>query len=367
MPFDKDIDQETQDLDIEAATAEISDDLFGQGGDDEGDQGSEGEDEGQSSDGGENVDAAEQSSSPTDEGEKKAEGEEGKVVEGEVVENSEEVQAIGAPKTWTKEELATWATLPKETQEALAPILARREEDFLNGITQYKGAADLGVRYSQVVEPFAPMLAAENIDPVQLFQSFASNHYLLSRGTPQQKIDIAAKLINGYGIPLADLLNHIAEDDSSAPVDPKIAAMEREIQELRGVVTSRTTQEQQIVADRISAEIDTFAKDPANPYFDELANDIQQLFAAGAASTLKEAYEKAVWANPVTRQKELDRMAKEKQSSEQAEEQKRKDKLAKSTADSVDVSSRSRRSDTAPKGTMDDTLSETAAAIAARG
>jgi hypothetical protein len=51
----------------------------------------------------------------------------------------------------------------------------------------------------------------KNVDPVQMFQSFASNHYLLSRGTDAQKVDIAAALFKGYKIPLVDFLNHFAE------------------------------------------------------------------------------------------------------------------------------------------------------------
>lgn len=358
MPFDKDQEQETQGLDIEAATAEISSDLFGQGGDEEGGEGPEGEEDESSSDGSENVDATDESSSPTDE----APVEEETVLEGEVVEeNAESVQAVGAPKTWTKEALEKWATVDPVVQ---AEVL-KREEDFLKGITAYKGAADLGVRYSQVVEPYAPMLAAENVDPVQLFQSFAANHYLLSKGSPAQKVKLAAELINGYEIPLADLLNHIAEEGTNEPVDPKIAALEKEIAELKGVVTTRQTAEQSAAQAKIDAEIDAFAADPAHPYFDEVAADISNIFKAGAASTLSEAYEKAVWANPSTRQKELDRIKAESLTAAAEEEKARLAKKAKSTADSVEVSERSKNG-TVPTGSMDDTLSETMASISSR-
>jgi hypothetical protein len=54
-----------------------------------------------------------------------------------------------------------------------------------------------------VVAPYAPILAAEGVDPVQMFQSFAANHYLLSRGTDAQKVEIAAALFKGYKIPLS--------------------------------------------------------------------------------------------------------------------------------------------------------------------
>jgi hypothetical protein len=43
-----------------------------------------------------------------------------------------------------------------------------------------------------------------------MFQSFAANHYLLTKGTPEQKVELAASLLNGYNIPLAELLNFIS-------------------------------------------------------------------------------------------------------------------------------------------------------------
>lgn len=54
---------------------------------------------------------------------------------------------------------------------------------------------------------------------------------------------------------------------------------------------------------RIEKEVEAFAADPAHPFFDELSDDIAAILKTGAS--LAEAYEKAVWANPVTRAKEI--------------------------------------------------------------
>jgi S1-C subfamily serine protease len=60
----------------------------------------------------------------------------------------------------------------------------------------------------------------------------------------------------------------------------------------------------------ITKEVNAFATDPAHPFFDEVSDDIIAILKTGAS--LAEAYEKAVWANPVTRQKEIARRQKEK-------------------------------------------------------
>jgi hypothetical protein len=362
---------ETQsDFDMSSATAEISSELFGQGDEDE------------------TKDKEEASSPAKKEGAAPAEGEENKSSDVASIEaaeappqqkteeggdqstagedNSAEVQAIGAPATWSKEEIATWATIPKETQAALVPILARREEDFLRGITQYKAGAELGAKYDAVVEPYKPILAAENIDPIQMFQSFAGNHYILTRGTPEQKVELAAAMLNGYKIPLADLLNRIADGDMPEAEDPKVAALQKRIDDLERGYTARETSERTATAERVTQEIEAFAADPAHPYFNDVADHISKLFESGMAKTLPEAYEMAVYANPVTRQKEIDRLTAERTSAAQIEEQKRKDKKTKSTADHVTLTPKS-RDGTVPLGSIDDTLQATYAEITSRG
>lgn len=359
MPFEKDpaqggtdtVDTETQsDFNMEAATAEISSELFGQ--DDAGDtveKPTEGEES--TSDGTETVDAA-TSPQPAED--------ETKPVEGEATENSEAVQEVGAPKTWTKAALEKWATVDPLVQQEIL----KREDDFMRGITGYKAAADLGVRYSKVAEPYAAQLAAHNVDPVQLFQSFAANHYLLSFGNEQQKMEIAANLMNNYGIDLGKLSSFVGEQ-IIAPVDPEIAALRQELNAIKQGQTAYQQQNVEAARTNLRQQIDEFAADPAHPYFDEVAEHIGKLIETGSAQSLEEAYNTAVYANPETRQKEIDRLMKEKIDAAAAEEKKRLDKIAASTADHVKVNP-SNRNGTEPVGTMDETLETTLRTIKAR-
>lgn len=366
MPSDENkenVETQSDDLDLSEAQAEISSELFGQGNDEEGKDKDESQIEGEgdeSSGAGNDTDAADPSRQ-----QEKPDAEKDKV-EGETAtteeENSEAVQETGAPKTWTKEALEEWAKVPPRAQQEII----KREEDFLRGITQYREAADLGVKYSKVVEPYAPILAAENIDPVGLFQSFAANHYLLSRGTEEQKIELAANMLQGYGIPLEPLVNYLANNGGIKQSDPEVEALRKEVHEIKTGISSRTERENSVAKATIDKEIEAFAADPAHPYFDEVAGDIGKLFESGMASTLAEAYEKAVYANPATRAKEIDRLTTERTSAREKEENERKAKRAKSQADQV-KSGQKPKDGTVPKGTMDDTLRETMDAIESRG
>lgn len=270
--------------------------------------------------------------------------------------SSEEVQALGAPETWTKEAIAEWATVPPRVQQEIL----KREQDMHRGIEQYRGAAEIGQKYDSVVEPYRALLAAENVDPVQLFQSFAGNHYLLSRGTPEQKAQIGANLIRSYGIDIRQLAAHL---DNQPQIDPQVAALQKEIAELRAGFSQvqKSTQEASIA--EVTKEVNAFATDPNHPYFDELIDDIEKFLKSGAS--LQEAYDSAVYANPVTRQKEIDRLTAEKFAASSAAGQARETKIAKSRAAEVVTTPRARNG-TVPVGTLDDTLEETMASIANR-
>lgn len=324
-------------FDTSAAIAEISSDLFGQGSDEGNDQQSEG---------GEVPASHESVELPLDQ-------------ETQIEENSAEVQEVGAPSTWTKEALQEWAQIPERAKQEIL----KREDDMMRGLEQYKTAANLGQQYDTVVEPYRAVLAAENINPVELFQNFAANHYLLSRGTPEQKVQLAANMLQHYQIDLNALLTQF--NRMPAPADPRVQNLERQVQTLTQTLTTQQQTAQQQAEAAALADIEQFAADPAHPFFNELIGDIGKLMEAGVATTLKDAYEKAVYANPVTRQKEIDRLTAEKASAKEKEEAARKTKIAQSTAATVKANSH-QRDGTVPLGSMDDTLSQTLAEIQSR-
>jgi hypothetical protein len=337
--------QETQsDFDVAAGAAEISEELFGQAGSDEGTDETAGGQEDKSSGSTETADVAEPPAQTSS----------------EPVVNSQAVQDVGAPKTWTKEALEDWAKIPSRAQQEIL----KREEDMMRGINAYREAADLGARYSKVVEPYAPILAAENIDPVGLFQSFAANHYLLSRGTPAQKLELTARLFESYNIPLKDFLEYIA--GQGEPQDPRLAAYDRRFQELENRLSSAQNQEIERRRAVARSQIDAFADDGNHPLFDELADDINKIINAGAATSLQDAYDRALWGRPDLREKEIERLTAEKLSAQKDEAAKKAAKRQRAMGDHVDVTSKSRNG-TVPKGSMDDTLEETMAAIQERG
>lgn len=328
---------------LEAGLTEISSDLFGEAGSDVGEVETE-----EAAVEGEGQEAAAVGPSdvpPPDPGEG----------EPAPVETETVADAPVAPKTWSKEAAADWATIPPKIQ---AEIL-KREEDMFRGLEQYKERATLGTAYDAVVEPYRGALAAENINPVELFKAFAGNHYILSRGSPEQKVQVAAQVLEGYGIDLNAVAAHATIQQH---VDPEIAQLRQELAAIKGSFTQSQEAEQASRLAEKQREVEAFASDPANIYFEEVSADIAALLKAGVAKTLPEAYDRAVYANPVTRQKEMARQQQDQIAAKTQEAAAKAAKVNKATSVNIDATPKA-KDGTIPVGTMDDTLAETFARL----
>lgn len=258
------------------------------------------------------------------------------------------------PKTWRPEAVAKWATLPAEVQQEVL----KREADMFRGLEMYKADAATGKSVQQLLAPYMPMLQAAGLNPLQQIDGLMKAHHLLATGTPEQKQMLFQRLAQDYGVTL--------QPPGEAPfVDPSVAALQTEISALKSQINARSQREEAAVRETLQKELETFAADPAHQYFDEVATDIAGLLRSGAAKDLADAYEKAVWANPVTRAKEQSRLAAEAEAKRAADEAKRVEEARKAT--SANVRSRPKAaSAAAPLGSIDDTLSAVLSDIRSR-
>lgn len=259
------------------------------------------------------------------------------------------------PKTWRKEAADLWATLPPAARQEVL----KREADIFKGIEGYKAEAAVGKSFREVVSPYASTLEQHGINPIAQVSELLKANHTLAFGTPAEKSALFAQIAQNYGIPLPGAA------EEPAYVDPAVKDLQTQIQSLQSRLSNEDKQRQtQAVAER-TREIEAFAADPANPHFDAVSNDMVTFIKGGVCKTLQEAYEKAVWANPVTRAAEISRQQAE--ASKKAEEAAAAEvaKAKKATAANVRTTAKS-GSDTAPLGSIDDTLNETLAAIRGR-
>ena len=256
-----------------------------------------------------------------------------------------EVSAKPVPKTWPKEMGEHWSKTPKEVQD----YWEVREKQMLDGLEQYKGDAVYGKSMRDAITPYMALIQAQGIDAPKAVQTLLNAHYKLSVSPPSQKQQYLQYIAKQYGI---DTTGLGGEAQGQQAADPRYQQLQDKIHNLERVIQSGSEQQINAERTRISQEVNTFASDPAHPYFDDVADDIIVMLKSGLS--LQDAYDRAVWANPVTRAKETARLQTEVKS--ESEKKAKEQAEAAKKAASANIRNRdTRRTPTEqPKGTMRD-------------
>ena len=200
--------------------------------------------------------------------------------------------AAKPPRSWSPEAKTAFASLP----EAVKQDVLRREKEISQGLERAAPAREHFERFSEVVKPFEPLLAAYNADPIDAVKTLMSTRAALEIGTPEQKAQIVAGIIHDFGLDvtlLDDLLVQRgavqpfrpASPPRPAPVDPRIEELLNTLQATK-------------VA-KAEAEV---AKVEALPHFDDLREDmadiVERFAAVGKPITVEQAYKRALAMNP---------------------------------------------------------------------
>lgn len=249
-----------------------------------------------------------------------------------------------APNTWRKEVAATWQNLPPEVRGEVL----RREADFHKGIEGYKAAAGFGQAMERAITPYAQTIQSLGITADKAVSELMAADHKLRTGSPQEKTAYFAQLAQNYGIDMAAV-----QQVEQTPIDPTIAALQQQVQRLSGFIENQQSQGKQQEEATLNSEIASFAADPKHSHFESVKGHMAALLQAGQASSLADAYEQAVWANPTTRALEQAR-----QLAEQRAAAAQKATAAK-TAASVNTRPRASMPVSQPIGSMEDTIRAT--------
>lgn len=263
------------------------------------------------------------------------------VKEAQTTEPAEEAEP--APKTWPKEMHEHWGKTPREVRE----YWNLREKQMLDGLEQYKGDANYGKQMRDAITPYMALIQAQGIDAPKAVQTLLNAHYKLSVSSPSQKQQYLQYIARQYGIS-TDRLGQPAEGQPAA--DPRYQQLQDQLhllqQHIQGQQQAATKHEQE----RIAGEVNAFASDKAHPYFDEVADEMVSFIRSGAS--LQDAYEKAVWANPVTRAKEQARVQQDQQAEAKRKAQEAAEAAKKAAAANIRSRDTRRTPTEQPRGTM---------------
>lgn len=257
------------------------------------------------------------------------------------------------PKSWAKEAHELWAKTPPEVQAQIE----LREKQMLDGIEQYRGEFGFAKSIRDVFAPYKAALQAQGWDEPKTVAYLMSTHQRLTQGTVEQRTEAYRALGKSLGLAADGAV------ETGAAADPHVKELTDKVNKLETSLTTREQADIKAARDRISKEVEAFASDPKHPYFDEVADDVIVYLNAG--KSIEDAYEKAVFANPVTRAKEIARLQTEQTA--KLRENARLDALKAQKAKGANVRSRDTgKAPTEPLGTMEDTMKSTLAEIRSR-
>lgn len=253
------------------------------------------------------------------------------------------------PQSWAKDKHEIWGRMAPDAQ---VQYLAR-EKQMHEGLEQYKTDAQYGKHLRDVFTPYKAVLVSQGIDESQAAQYLMNAHYRMTTGSPSERQALMVQLARSYGVDPASMA---ADMPAQQQLDPAVRALQDQVASLRNGLTAQEQAARARTIDQTRRQVEVFASDPKHAHFDEAADDIAGFIRAGMA--LDEAYEKAVWANPITRQKELARVQTERETSFKAKVKADADAARKASSANV-RSQDTRRTPTEPKGTMEDTMRAT--------
>jgi hypothetical protein len=218
-------------------------------------------------------------------------------------EQPKQADYIPPPAAWTDPRLVTkWQNLPKEVRSEIA----RRESQIGELERGFSGVA-------QVLAPRAQRLAAAYGSPEQGLNTL----FQLSDYAEKDPYGFVSYFMQQRGLDPRRLFQQPSGQQPPQGAAPNDATgLQAELQQLRQTVQALHSQQSTATEKVYSEQIEAFARDPSRPFFNSVRQKMAGLLQTGAATTLEDAYEQAVWADPVIRQelqtKELERLEAER-------------------------------------------------------
>jgi len=220
----------------------------------------------------------------------RADGEDNKT--DQTPEAKDEDTSLAPPSSWSDAEKAHWNTLTPEAKD----VVLRRERDVEKAVQERVAERSRTDPITQTIEPYRDKWAISGVRPEQ-----AIGQLLAAQDALTRNFDGALpELIRAFGRdPIAAAQAILGQSQApnmqQAPAvdfrDPRLDAVLVELQEAK-------TRE-------VSNQISKFASDPEHKFFEDVRQDMGRLIQIDPGMALKDAYERAVWSNPTTREKML--------------------------------------------------------------
>ena len=175
----------------------------------------------------------------------------------------------------------------EQLPDRLRQYIAEREGQYATGVSTYKNQWDSARPIVEAVQPFMQDLQQHGIAPDQWIRNLGTAHKTLAMGSPEQKLQMFAKLATEYGVPLQAL--------TGQQVDPQFSHLATELSQVKTQLQQFQSAQEQQAQLAMQAEIKQFAS--TAPHFEAVKPLMSQLLQSGVVTTLQDAYNKAIRLN----------------------------------------------------------------------
>lgn len=198
---------------------------------------------------------------------------------------------IPAPPSWNAEAKAKWAEVPPDVRR----YIAEREENVHRQFTRHDEERNFGRAMSQTLQPYAQTLQEIGVPADRAVAGLLNVDNVLRKGTPEQKLEMVHEIMRSYQIPAEAVFNH-----QPLPQDPRLNALQQQLQAVQQQLQQGQHQ-QQSAAEEEAARLELATFKANAPHLEAVREEMANLLTNGMASSLPDAYEKAVLLNPETR------------------------------------------------------------------
>jgi hypothetical protein len=190
----------------------------------------------------------------------------------------------------------------------------RRERDMDQAFRQTAEMRNYATSIHRTLSPYDAMIRAEGGNHVTAVDNLLKTAYVLRQGDPQTKTRMVAEMIVKHNVDvgmLDDVLQALVTGGANpggrqAPrSDPMLQHFQQELAPIKQFIGSLQTRQQEVqqqTAQTLEQELSTFANDPKNEYFHDVADIMADILDSGAKRgqmiTLQDAYRRAIVAHP---------------------------------------------------------------------
>ena len=209
-----------------------------------------------------------------------------------------------APVSWKPEVREKWATLDPTVQAEIN----RRENDINTAMREAAPLRRTLEQVNAVVAPYMHMFQAEGVQPLQAIESLLRTAASLRTAAPQQKAALVAQMIGQFNVDIGMLdqvLTQRLGPNGQMQPDPMQGVLHQIDQRLAPVQQFMTEFQQmrrQGAVAPVQSEIDTFANDPKNEFFNDVREIMADMLEAasqrGQILSLQDAYNRATMLHP---------------------------------------------------------------------